>query len=143
MIFRFQRKFQYLSMYYYSQCRGSSLESIAVDSLKGRRKKTIPIFWAIFDKGAISIITISILDSPEIRPFSAYFCTSYKVPLRDVPRGVAQERTEKHTACDILSYAYDIMLRRCEISVLYEVPVATCMYHTAAETRRPTDCRVR
>ena len=26
----------------------------------------------------------------------------YKVPLRDVPRGVAQERIEKHTARDIV-----------------------------------------
>ena len=106
-------------MYYYSQCRGSSLESIAVDSLKGRRKKTIPVFWAIFDKGAISIITISILDSPEIRPFSAYFCTSYKVPLRDVPRGVAQERTEKHmtqhpTLYHTLMVSYnDVMKHMC------------------------------
>ena len=41
-----------------------------------------------------------------------------KIPLRDVPRGVAQERIEKHTACDIVSYAYDIILRRYEISVL-------------------------
>ena len=31
------------------------------------------------------------------------------VPLRDVPRGVAQERIEKHTAYDIVSYAYYIM----------------------------------
>ena len=38
--------------------------------------------------------------------------------LRDVPRGVAQERIEKNTAYDIVSYAYDIILRRYEISVL-------------------------
>ena len=43
----------------------------------------------------------------------------YKVPLRDVPRGVAQERIEKHAACDIVSYEYDIILRRYEISVLW------------------------
>ena len=42
----------------------------------------------------------------------------YKVPLRDVHRGVAQERIEKHTACDMVSYALVIILRRYEISVL-------------------------
>ena len=42
----------------------------------------------------------------------------YKVPLRDVLKGVTQERIEKHTACDIVSYAYDIILRRYEKSVL-------------------------
>ena len=64
----------------------------------------------------------------------------YKVPLRDVPRGMAQERIEKHTACDwyhthMISY-YDVMkYMRC----------STCgsMHHTAAETCRPTDPRVR
>ena len=41
-----------------------------------------------------------------------------KVPLRDLPKAVAQERIERHTACDIVSYAYDIILRRYELSVL-------------------------
>ena len=44
-------------------------------------------------------------------------------------RGVAQERIGTHTACDLVSYAYDIILRR------YEIPgicVVACMYHSAA-----------
>ena len=48
---------------------------------------------------------------------SIYMHTRHKVLLRDVPREVPQERTEKHTTCDIASYAYDIMLRPYEISV--------------------------
>ena len=46
---------------------------------------------------------------------------------------MVQERIEKHTARDIVSYAYGIMLRRHEISVLHYVllvPVSVCMYHT-------------
>ena len=64
----------------------------------------------------------------------------YKVPLQDVPRGVAQERIEKHTAYDwyhthMTSY-YDVMKY---------LGCSTCgsMHHTAAQTRRPTDRRVR
>ena len=49
--------------------------------------------------------------------FLATAILSDKVPLRDVPRGVAHERIEKHTACYIVSYPNDIILR-CEISVL-------------------------
>ena len=46
-------------------------------------------------------------------PSNAAIMQIYKAPLWDVPRGVAQERIEKHTACDryythILSY-YDVM----------------------------------
>ena len=44
--------------------------------------------------------------------------TKHKVPLRDVPRGVAQERIEKHNSMRLVSYAYDIILRRYQISVL-------------------------
>ena len=35
-----------------------------------------------------------------------YTCCRYKGPLRDVPRGVAQERIENPTAHDIVSCAY-------------------------------------
>ena len=43
-----------------------------------------------------------------LREFPATDLLSYKTPLRDVPRGVAQERTENHTARDTaVSYAYD------------------------------------
>ena len=70
------------------------------------------------------------------------YAVLYKVALRDVLRGVAQERIEKHAACvpwnsnllfrtenrvfffflirgdEIVLYAYNIILRRSEISVL-------------------------
>ena len=36
-----------------------------------------------------------------------------------MPRGVAQERFENDRACDIVSYAYDTILRRYEISAYY------------------------
>ena len=57
---------------------------------------------------------------PYVIPGTAYDLVNYiyKVPLRDVPRVVAQERIEKHTACDIESHAYDILSRRYEISVM-------------------------
>ena len=51
-----------------------------------------------------------------------------------MPRGVTQERIEKHTACDIVSCAYDIILKRYEIYVLYYLWQHA--YHTAAETGR-------
>ena len=46
-------------------------------------------------------------------PSNAPIIQIYKTPLRVVPRGVAQERTEKHAACDryythMISY-YDVM----------------------------------
>ena len=45
------------------------------------------------------------------------YITRFKVPLQDVPRGVAQERIEKHTACDwyhmhMISY-YDVLKCMC------------------------------
>ena len=67
-----------------------------------------------------------------------------RFPSGTYHRGVPQERIEKHKACEIVSYAYGIILRRYEIpGICVVVPVAACMYHTAAETRRPTDRRVR
>ena len=58
----------------------------------------------------------------------------YKVPLRDVPRGVAQERTEKHTACDwyhthMISY-YDVMKYLC---------CSTCGSMHVSHSSRPAD----
>ena len=44
-----------------------------------------------------------------------------KVPLRDVPKGLAQERTEKHTSCDIISYAYDVI----EVDYGAQTPINT------------------
>ena len=69
------------------------------------------------------------------RPNNTLMCmyTRYKVPLRDVPRGVAQERSEKHTARDIVLYAYDIILRRCEISVLYYLWHSMHMSHSSRD----------
>ena len=53
----------------------------------------------------------------------------------------------EYTACDIVLYTYDI-LGRYEISICVVVPVAACIYHTAAETvsythlTLPTICSV-
>ena len=57
-------------------------------------------------------------NGPPVEKNTILLC--YQVPLRDVPGGAAQERTEKHTACDIVSYAYDTVLRHYEIFVLCE-----------------------
>ena len=69
---------------------------------------------------------------------------NYKVPLWDVPRGVAHERTEKHTACDWyhthMIPCYDVIKYTCCSVYLWQ---HARTYHTAAETRRPTDRRVR
>ena len=65
----------------------------------------------------------------------------YKVPLRDVLRGVPQERIEniQHAIC-IIRILYHITTLR-NIGVV--VPVAACVYNAAAETHRPTDRMVR
>ena len=54
--------------------------------------------------------------------FYKYRCN--KVSLRGVSTGVAQERIITDRACDIVSYAYDTMLRRFEISAY------SCCTHT-------------
>ena len=62
----------------------------------------------------------------------------YKVPLRDMPRGVAQERIEKHTACDIIvSYAYDIILRTTLCNILRSMCSSTCGSMHVSHSRRP------
>ena len=68
-------------------------------------------------------------------------CTYYKVLLRDVLRGVAQERIENVQHARL--YHTRMMSYRDVVNVCVVVPVAACTYHTAAETPRPTDCRVR
>ena len=65
----------------------------------------------------------------------------YEVPLRDVLRGVAQERIENVQHARL--YHTRMMSYRDVVNVCVVVPVAACTYHTAAETPRPTDCRVR
>ena len=69
-----------------------------------------------------------------------YIIYIHKVPLRDVPRGVVQELTENVQLAilyqtHMISY-YDVMKYLCASTC------GTCMYHTAAETRRPTDRRI-
>ena len=68
--------------------------------------------------GVIFVFLVEIPNCIFVKISNGIFVRVYKVSLRDVPTGVAQERIEKHTACDFVSYAYDIILRRYEISVL-------------------------
>lgn len=53
------------------------------------------------------------------------FSMAYKAPLRDVPRGVAQERIDINAACDIVSCAYGTVLPRYEIS-MFLLYILTC-----------------
>ena len=67
--------------------------------------------------------------------------TKYKVPPRDVPRGVVQDRIEKQTACDIVLYAYDAL--SCH-DILKYLRCSTCgSMHVSHSSTHPTNRRFR
>ena len=67
----------------------------------------------------------------RVKKTHLYICTRF-------PSGTClgvwrKNELQKNTECDIVSYAYDIILRRYEIPGICVLPVAACMYHSSRD----------